>query len=209
MRRRAVGIAAGVAFLLLAALLVRGCLEARQQRAFEDYVQEASSLVAESEQESEALFELLDSPADLTAVDVQNNLNGLSVDAERLVERAETTDSPDELADAQDLIVQMLELRRDGLDGIARDIPAALGDEQRDEAIEAIAAEMRSFLASDVIYERQAAPGIEAALEQEDLTAEVEELPDGRFLPDIAWLDPSRVRDAVNAIPTSEGDATE
>ena len=193
--------------MIAAALLVRGCLDARKERAFEDYVQEASSLVAESSQEGEALFELLEDPSDLTAVDVQNTLNGLSVDAERLVERAGAADPPDELADAQGLIVQMLELRRDGLEGISRDIPAALGDEQRDEAIEGIAAEMQSLLASDVIYADQAAPAIGETLAREELAAEVEGLPDGAFLPGIEWLQADRIEEAIDEIPASEGEA--
>jgi hypothetical protein len=204
-----VGIGASLALVVIAALLVRGCLEARKERAFEDYVQEASSLVAESGQEGEALFELLEDPSDLTAVDVQNTLNGLSVDAERLVERAAEAEPPDELADAHALIVQLLELRRDGLEGVSREIPAALGDEQRDEAIAAMATEMQSFLASDVIYADQAAPRIEEALDQEELGTEVEDLPEGQFLPDIEWLAPDRVAEAIADIPTSEGDATE
>ena len=130
MRRRITLIVAGLALVIVAGLLVRGCLDARKERGFEEYLQEASSLVAESQQESETLFELLENPGDSTAVDVQNTLNGLSVDAERLVERAGAADPPDELADAQSLVAQVLELRRDGLGEIAEEIPAALGDEQ-------------------------------------------------------------------------------
>jgi hypothetical protein len=208
-RRRAVVVGGALALIVVAALLVRGCLEARQERAFEDYVQEAASLVSESSQEGEALFELLEDPTDLTAVEVQNTLNGLSVDAERLTERGETAEPPDELADAHDLVVQMLELRRVGLEGISSDIPAALGDEQRDEAIEAIAIEMRSFLASDVIYADQAAPTIEEVLDREELAAEVDDLPDGQFLPDIEWLQPDRVDEAIAEIPTSDESAAE
>lgn len=172
-------------------------------------MQEASSLVSESGQEGEALFELLEDPSDLTAVDVQNTLNGLSVDADRLVERAEEAEPPDELAESHDLIVQTLRLRRDGLEGVSSEIPAALGDEQRDEAIEAIAGEMRSFVASDVVYADEAAPGIEEALEREDLGAQVEGLPETPFVPEIEWLQPDRVEEAIAEIPTSEGGAAE
>jgi hypothetical protein len=206
-RRRAIGIAGGVIAVILGALLVRGCLDARQERAFQDYVQEVSSLVAESGQESEALFELLEDPRDLGAVDVQNSLNGLSVDAQRLVERAGGADPPGELSEAQERVVQTLELRRDGLGGIAQDIPAALGDEQREEAIESIASQMQSFLASDVIYTRQAVPRIEEALDEEELTGEVDPIPEGQFLPDLDWLQADTVRAAVDQIRLSGGDA--
>jgi hypothetical protein len=195
--------------LILAALLVRGCLDAREERAFEDYVQEVSSVVAESGQESEALFELLENPGDLGAVDVQNTLNGLGVDAQRLVERAESAEPPDELTEAQEDVVQALELRQDGLSGIAEGIPGALGDEQQEEAVEAIATDMQSFLASDVIYARQVAPQIEEALAEQELEAKVEPLPESQFLPDIEWLEASRVEDAVSQIRADGGDADE
>ena len=205
-RRRAIGIGGGVVVVILAALLVRGCLDAREERGFEDYVQEVSSVIAESGQESEALFELLQDPGDLSAVDVQNTLNGLGVDAQRLVERAESADPPDQLTETQDLVVQTLELRRDGLSGIAEGIPGALGDEQQDEAIEAIAADMQSFLASDVIYSQQAKPRIEEALAEQELEAEVDEPPDSQFLPEIDLLEPATVSDAVDQIRTEGAD---
>ena len=205
-RRRAIGIGGGVVVVILAALLVRGCLDAREERGFEDYVQEVSSVIAESGQESEALFELLQDPGDLSAVDVQNTLNGLGVDAQRLVERAESADPPDQLTDTQDLVVQTLELRRDGLSGIAEGIPGALGDEQQDEVIEAIAADMQSFLASDVIYSQQAKPRIEEALAEQELEAEVDEPPDSQFLPEIDLLEPATVSDAVDQIRTEGAD---
>ena len=205
-RRRAIGIGIGLLVVILAALLIRGCLDAREERAFEDYVQEVSSVLAESGQESEALFELLEDPGDLGAVDVQNTLNGLSVDAQRLVERAESTDPPDQRAESQELVVQTLELRRDGLTGIAEGIPGALGDEQQDEAIEAIAADMQSFLASDVIYSQQAKPRIEDALAEQELAGEVDELPDSQFLPEVDLLEPATVGEAVDQIRTDGAD---
>ena len=50
--------------------------------------------------------------------------------------------------------MQAFELRRDALAGIADDIPTALGDEGRDDAIDRIAEDMRAFLASDVLFAR-------------------------------------------------------
>lgn len=202
--RRSLAIGAGVVVLVLMVLLVRGCLDARKQRAYEDYFQEVSSLVAESETESETLFELLQDPGDLSPVDVQNQINGFSVDAQRLGERGEAVDAPDELSDIHALIVLTLDLRRDGLEGVAASIPAALGEEQRSEANEAIADEMRTFLASDVVYGEQAEPRIEQALEQEELADAVAEVPDSRFLPGVEWLDPATVSEAVARISGEE-----
>jgi hypothetical protein len=209
MRRRAFVVGGGLALVLAAALLVRGCLDARQERAFEDYVQETSSLVAESTQEGESLFELLEDPRDLTAVEAQNTINGLSVDAERLVERAEGAEPPDELGEAHDAVIEALDLRRLGLEAVSQELPTALGDEQREEAIQAIAFDMQTFLASDVVYSTQAVPIIEDTLVEQGLPAQIEELPDGEFFPGIEWLEADRVEEAIDAIPTSEGDTAE
>jgi hypothetical protein len=209
MFRRAFAIGGGLVLVVAAALLVRGCLDARQERAFEDYVQETSSVVSESTQEGESLFELLEDPGDLTAVEVQNSVNGLSVDAERLVERAEAAEAPDELSSAHDAIVQMLDLRRGGLEQVSEELPTALGDEEREEAIDAIAFDMQTFLASDVVYSSQAVPVIEDTLVQQGLPAEIEELPEGDFFPDIEWLQADRVEKAIDEVPASEGDAGE
>jgi hypothetical protein len=203
--RRTVAFLVAVVAVVGIILLIRGCLNAREERGFEDYAQEVTSLVSESSQESEALFELFDDPGDLGAVDVQNSINGLSVDAQRLVERAQAADPPGELRPAHASLLLTLELRRSSLEGIARELPTALGDEQRDEAVARIARDMRGFLASDVIYKERTAPNLTEALETQDLAGAVEDLPDSQFLPDIEWLDPSTVKEAVSRVDSSGG----
>jgi hypothetical protein len=207
--RRTVAFLVALVAIVAVILLVRGCLDAREERGFEDYAQEATSLISESSQESEALFELLDDPGDQGAVDVQNSVNGLSVDAQRLVERAQAADPPAELRAAQTNLLLTLELRRSSLEGIARELPTALGDEQRDEAVARIARDMRGFLASDVIYQERAAPNLTKALEAQDLAGAIEDLPDSKFLPDTTWLDPGTVKEAVGRVDSGASAGTE
>ena len=203
--RRAVAVTLGLIGIIAVILLIRGCLNARAERDYEDYAQEVTSLVSESSQESEALFEILEDPGAVGgAVDVQNTLNGLSVDAQRLVERAEGADPPGALAGTQDSLMLTLELRQESLEGIARELPTALGDEQRDEAIDAIAEALRGFLASDVIYAERTAPSLDEALRAEGLAPAGSDLPESEFLPDIAWLEPETVRDAISQIDAAE-----
>lgn len=207
--RRVVALAAGFLVLLLAVLLVRGCLDRQQQRSFEDYTQEVSALASESEQEAARLFELLEDPAELSAVDVQNTVNGLSVDSQRLAERASSVDPPDELSRTHDQLVLTLELRRDGLEGVTGQIPTALGDDQRDEAVAAIAVEMQSFLASDVVFADRVLPRLAQVLEQEELAGQVTEVPESRFLPGVEWLEEETVREAIGRVRSAEGTEAE
>ena len=75
MVRRAVAAGAGILVLVLLVFGFRGCLDARKERALKDYVRDVGALVQESDQQSEALFDLLRDPGDANDVDIQNQLN--------------------------------------------------------------------------------------------------------------------------------------
>lgn len=195
--RQIVALVAGVLLFILLVVGIRGCLGARQERAFEDYVQEVSSLSTESNQQSEALFELLEGAGEQSSVDVQNNVNGFRIEAENLIERARSTEHPDQFIAAQDSLVEVLEFRGDGLGAIADLLPTALADEGRGAAIAQIAAQMQNFLVSDTIYTQRVVPNLEGPLREEELGGEVGDIPESQFLPDIDWLRPEVVAAAI------------
>jgi hypothetical protein len=204
MVRRAIAIGGGLLVLLLLYLGIKGCQASQKEQGFKDYVRDASELVAESDQQSTALFDLLGDPGN-SEVDFTSNINGSKVQAEQLVDRAKKTDVPDELKGAQKNLVETLEFRRDGLDGIAREVAAA-GGEEGGNANERIAAQMQFFLTSDVIYSQRFLPKLLGTIEEEDLDQDVP-VPDTlrdteaiRFLPDIDWLQPSTVGERLAGV---------
>jgi len=206
MIRRAIAIGGGLLVLVLLYLGIRGCQASQKEQGFKDYVRDASELVAESHQQSTALFDLLEDPGG-SEVDFTSKVQGAKVQAEQLVDRAKKTDTPDELKSAQSSLVETLELRRDGLDGIAREV-AASGEEQKN-ANDRIAAQMRFFDASDVIYSQRFLPRLLGTLEEEDLDQDVP-VPDTlrveeaiAFLPTIAWLDPAYVGEKLSGVGTA------
>jgi hypothetical protein len=199
MVRRSIAVAAAILILILLVLGIRGCLSARKERAFKDYVRDVSGIVEESDQQSDALFQLLTEPGDQTEVDIQNSVNGFRVQAEQLVERAKKTEHPDEVGRAQRFLVEMLEFRRDGTAAVAEELPRALGDRGRRQASERIAAQMQNFLASDVIYSQRVLPNLRSTLRKEKLLGEVD-VPSSQFLPSIDWLDPATVADRIARI---------
>jgi hypothetical protein len=207
MVRRAIAIGGGLLVLLLLYLGIRGCQASQKEQGFKDYVRDASELVGESDQQSTALFDLLGDPGN-SEVDFTSNVNGAKVQAEQLVDRAKKTDVPDQLKSAHSSLVETLELRRDGLDGIAREVAAA-GTDQAKGTDERIAAQMQFFLASDVIYSQRFLPRLLGTIEDEDLDQDVpvpDTLRDAEaiaFLPDISWLDPSTVADKLGGIGSS------
>ena len=181
MTRRVIAVGIGVLIVILLLLGVKGCLNARKERGFENYVSDLSSIATQSNQLSSEFFARLENPpknADELSLEAQ--IASDRGTAEALLQRAENLDTPDELSDAQTELVQAFELRRDALAGIADDIPTALGDEGRSEAINRISGDMRAFLASDVLYAR-AKSGVETGLANQDVSGKV---PDSVFLPE-------------------------
>ena len=208
--------------MVLLFLGIRGCQASQKEQGFKDYVGDAEELVAESEQQSTALFELLGDPGG-SEVDFTSNVNGIKVQAEQLVERADDLDVPDELKGAHDNLLETLEFRRDGLDGIAREAAGATGDtstggtadESADEGDpnERIAAQMQYFLTSDVIYSQRFLPELLGTIEDEDLDEDVpvaNTLTDPEtiaFLPDISWLRPQEVANKLGGLGSTTDEA--
>jgi hypothetical protein len=209
--RRTVAGGAAVLVLILLVLGVRGCLDARKERALKDYVRDVDALAQESNDQGNALFDLLSGPGGQDqAVDVENSLNAFRVQSAQLVDRARSLDHPGEVDGAHDSLVETLEFRSEGMARIADNLPTALGDQDRREGTERVTAQMQGLLASDVIYFQRFLPGLVSALRAEDIQGEVR-VPNNtelRFVPDIQWLDPAFVADRVSGVRTGEdGDA--
>jgi len=180
MVRRLVALGVGVVILVLLLLGIRGCLDARKERGYENYVRDLTSIATQANQLGEGFFARLESPPqNLTELSLGAEVSADRGTAEGLLQRVEGLDTPDELAGPQGELEQAFELRRDALAGIADQIPNALSDD-RETALEAIAAEMKTLLASDVLYER-ARGEIQAVLRDEGITGEV---PASVFLPE-------------------------
>ena len=58
-------------------------------------------------------------------MDAANAVNALRSESATLVDRAQDLDAPDEVSSAQDYLVESLELRRDALDVVARELPGS------------------------------------------------------------------------------------
>ena len=202
---------AGGGVLLVFILLVfgvRGCLDARKESAMEDYANRSTELLRESKLEGDALFELLQSEGGTEqVVDIQNALNGYRVQSSERVDRARGLDVPDEVSGAQRYLLDVLELRRDGLAQTADAMRTALGDQDRRQGTDGVTEAMQVFLASDTIDQIRFRPVLRDSLEEEDLT--VPAFPGETFVPDVEWLDAAFVADRVNALRSGTGGGDE
>jgi hypothetical protein len=194
--RRLIAVAAGLLVVILLILGVRGCLDARKEREYENFVSDLNSLVAESQQLSEGFFARLNDPENLSELEFEAEVKADRGAAEGLVDRAQNLTAPGELRPAQADLVLAFELRRDGLTAISDEIGTALGDEGSEEAIAAIAEDMQYFVASDVLY-RRAQQEIDTVLAEQEIRGEA---PQSEFLPEIDWLDSTTVTEALAPI---------
>ena len=191
---------AGILVLILLVLGVRGCLNARQERAMKDYVRDVSDLTSESKQQSEAFFGLLNGPGGQSrTVDNVNTLNGYRVQSAQLVDRAKGLSHPGDVNDAHGALVETLEFRRDALAAIANSLPTALGDQNRREGTNKVTSQMQSLLASDVIYSQRFVPELRTALRDDDLLGQVR-IPASQFVPNVQWLQPTFVAQKVGGL---------
>ena len=185
MRRRLLALLIGAGIVIALLFLIRGCLDARKERSYENYLRDLSSIVTTSQQLSASFFERLDNPAGASELEFEQQIGASRGTGEDLLRRVEGLDAPDELQAAQSDLVVAFELRRDALADAATRIGTALGEAGRLDAINAIAGDMRAFLASDVLYARAEAE-IERIVGEQEIEVDNPEdpLPPSQFLPD-------------------------
>ena len=204
MVRRTIAIVGGVIVLILLVLLVRSCFNARKENAIKDYASNSAELLRASKVEGDGLFQLLQGQggADRTTA-IINQLNGYRAESATLVDRANRLDVPGDLNAAQDELLSVLELRRDGLAEITDALRVALGDQNRREGSDNVAKQMQVFLASDVVDTLRYRRDLYGVLNEHDLSPP--QLPKQGFVPDIEWLQPDFVANQVNALRTGSG----
>jgi hypothetical protein len=204
MVRRTIAIVGGVIVLILLVLLVRSCFDARKENAIKNYANDSAELLRASKVEGDGLFQLLQGQGGADqATSIINQLNGYRSESASLVDRANRLDVPGDLKDAQDELLSVLELRRDGLAKITDALRVALGDQNRREGTTEVAKQMQVFLASDVVDTLRFRGDLYQVLGDQDLSAPA--LPKNGFVPDIQWLQPDFVADQVNALRTGTG----
>ena len=204
--RRGVAIGMAVLVFLVLVLAVKSCRDTARKNSLKDYNRSVAALVQQSDSDVGAnFFEQLRQAKQDSAGDVQTAISGLRVQSETLLDQAEKVNTPDAMVAAQRSLLIAFELRRDGLDFIAKRVATALGDEgdEADTAIEEIGGQMQAFLASDVLIQSRVTPVVTQALDDAEIGGQQVVATDG-FLPGLNWLEPAFVADQVGT-QLSEG----
>jgi hypothetical protein len=201
--RRGVGAAVLLLLLILVVLGIKGCLNARKERNFENYVSDLSSITAQTKQLSDGFFGRLSDPSNLSTDAFQASVAADRGTAQGLLRNVQGLDTPDELQSSQSQLELVYTLRYEAMAGISDQMPAALGSDSgaASKADDAIAGYMRYFLASDVLYAR-AKLAMDGVLGDQGISinGKTAKAPESVFLPDTRWLDPLEISSALSGL---------
>jgi hypothetical protein len=198
MARRGVAAVAGLIVVILVVLGVKGCLDARKTRSFENFDADLKSLVAQTDQLSTGFFQHLQNPKG-SKLEFQTELKTDAGTAASLSTRAQELSTPGELSAAHADLALAYDLRANALTGIADELAGGSGQATAQHVV----AHMKQLLASDVVYAR-AQSEIDNALADQGIH---ESAPASQFLPDpqTKWLDVTTIAGILSGIGVSSG----
>lgn len=178
-----------IAFAILVVVLlvfaVQSCRGSQKRDTYEDYMGEVEEVGRQSQQIGNQLNNLLTDPAAKIA-QIREQLAGLAQQQQQVVTRAEEIESPGPLRELHPAVIQSLQLRVSGLEGLDRAFQQTAQIRNANIAGRALALQARRLLASDVVWDdlfRE--PSREVLVDQDVRGVQV---PDSNFLrnPDLA-----------------------
>jgi hypothetical protein len=208
MARRGIALGAALIVLILLVLGIRGCLDARHDRALTDYARDVSQIVDETAQTSERFFGRLEDPGTASVTDFVTETNADRSAMDAYLTRVDSLDAPGDMGGAQESLELVYELRAAAFGKIADKMSTALGDAGRERAVASIANQMQLLLASDVLYSQVTAPEINGVLADQGI--EGSNVPDSLFIPDgdTKWLETSTIDDSLGQVSGASAAAT-
>jgi CARDB len=202
MLRRALALGGGLVVLILLVLAVKGCLDARADRALEDYAEDVSQIVAETEQTSKDFFGKLSDPGGLSVTQFVAEVNADRSAMDSYASRIDGLDAPGDMSRAQTALELTYDVRAGAMAEIAEKMPTALGDAGAAKAVAGIARQMRKLLASDALYGTVVRPEINNVLAENGIDGK--DVPPSEFLPeDTKWLEEDTVAAALGTVSGS------
>jgi hypothetical protein len=203
-RRMIAGIV-GLLVLLLLFFGVRACNNSRHKNALRDYTRQVNAIGTESQQTGQSFFKQMDGAQSTSPTELYQSILGFKGSADQSLKQAQALSVPGDMSSAQQSLLISLEFRRDGLQAISDNIKNALGDEgdNADKAINNIAGQMRSFDASDVLYNARAVPFMENSLRDAGVGVTISP---SQFLGEISWVSPNYVAQKLGTRLSTGGD---
>lgn len=208
--RRGIALIALVIILVLIVIGVHSCSVSQANSALRNYNDSVASLIRASNQNGDQMFSTLAGGVNTNnSTTVQQQVENSRLTASNQLSRARGLSAPGSVSEAQQILVWVMRLRRDGISNVATQLQPALQSSTATAAINSIATAMASLYASDVLYKNYVLPNIVSALSKSGIAvggANGEPIDPNQLLPNVQWLLPSYVAQQLKvSVPTSSG----
>ncbi len=145
-------IAFAILIIVLFVFWVQSCREAGKTKTYKSYMTKVSEVAASSHQIGQGLSQALLAQG-LKQAAVERRISGLARQEQLDVDRAREITPPGTLRDEHDALIEALQFRVSGLNGLANALAATVSTKNTTRAAGVLASQMQRFLASDVIYD--------------------------------------------------------
>ena len=178
-------IAFAILIVVLLVFAVQSCRGSQKQDRYESYTGDVDEVAKQSQQIGTQLNNLLTDPAAKVG-DIREQLSGLAQQQEQGVTRAEEIEAPGPLREIHPAVIQSLQLRVSGLQGLDRAFQQTAQIRNKNVAGRALALQVRRLLASDVVWDDLYREPSRAVLVEQGVRGV--QVPDSNFLrnPDLA-----------------------
>jgi hypothetical protein len=178
-------IAFAILIIVLLVFWIQSCQASGKTNRYKSYMTKTSEVATSSEQIGRQLSDFLLAPGTKRA-ELQSQIAGLARHEQLNVDRARGITPPGPLRDQHQAVIQALEYRVSGLNGLANALGATVAIKNTTKAAQALSSQMERFVASDVIWDDSFRSPSEAELKQQGITGTNDQggplVPDSNFL---------------------------
>jgi hypothetical protein len=178
-------IAFAILIVVLLVFWVQSCQASSKEKTYKDYMNKVSEVAGSSQQIGKQLNQVLLAQGQKEA-QLEQRISGLARQEQLTVQRAQEITPPGTLRDENNALIQALEYRVSGLNGLASALAATAKSKDTTRAGSLLAAQMQRLLASDVIYQDSFKAPSGQVLNRQGVTGTNEN--GGPLVPDSAFL---------------------
>lgn len=197
-----------VGAIILAVILilaVNSCRSNQKQAEYRDYMESVGDVASESETLGRQLNTRLTTPG-VQLNDLRGNVEGLSRSQEQLLSRAQELTPPGPLVEQQESLIEAMQFRVSGLDGLATALTRVAELTNVQEAGALLAQQASRLVSSDVVYDDLFKERASTVLDEQGVTDVA--VPDSNFVSSLDLLSPSEWELVVRRLtqsPTAGG----
>jgi hypothetical protein len=181
-------IAGLIVLAVILILAVNSCRADQKQAEYRDYMSAVGDVAGESANLGAELNNRLTTPG-IRLEALRGDVEGLAQQQDQLLRRTQELTPPGPLVEQQESLLEAMQFRASGLDGLAAAFAIAAQSTNVQESAGALAQQSSRLISSDVVYDdlfKEPAAGV---LEEQEVTDVA--VPDSNFVPSLDLVSPS------------------